>query len=126
MLQQQAECFTNILRPLLTQNGVHLLDWEQLTAPSAGGQPLLPRQRFPVLRVGGDPGNPFPFISNLSTRWGCSSSSDRTKPVRAGKVRKSCALGSRCGHCRRCRPLCPPAGQDPYNLDDLFPDMAVR
>ncbi len=72
MLQLQADCYTKELRPLLAQNGVDLLDWEQLTDTEREEANLYFRANvFPVLTpLAVDPGNPFPFISNLSTSLG--------------------------------------------------------
>src|SRR4051794_38859715 len=69
MLQKQAECYTLSLRPLLAQAGVHLLDWDQLTDVEREEANLFFRANvFPILTpLAVDPGNPFPFISNLST-----------------------------------------------------------
>jgi polyphosphate kinase len=69
MLRQQGECFTSTIRPALAAAGVHLLTWGDLTdAEKAAGERYFHANVFPVLTpLAVDPGNPFPFISNLST-----------------------------------------------------------
>ncbi|HEX4794645.1 MAG TPA: polyphosphate kinase 1 [Humisphaera sp.] len=72
MLAEQADIFKRQVRPALTENGIHLLEWEQL--PEAGRQAARRFFRaniFPVLTpLAVDPGHPFPFISNLSDSLG--------------------------------------------------------
>ncbi len=72
MLTRQADCFTKEVRPALAKNGVHLLDWEELTDSERKTCTLYFRANvFPVLTpLAVDPGIPFPFISNLSTSLG--------------------------------------------------------
>ena len=72
MLQQQAECFTRVLRPALVRHGIHLLKWDQLEpAERDSAQRYFRSTVFPVLTpLAVDPGHPFPFISNLSTSLG--------------------------------------------------------
>jgi len=69
MLAQQAACYKNILRPALAENGIHLLDWSDLTdADRENSTRYFRATVFPVLTpLAVDPGIPFPFISNLST-----------------------------------------------------------
>jgi polyphosphate kinase len=72
MLEQQARCFTDVLRPALAQQGIVLARWHQLSA----GQKDEAARYFdsnvsPALTpLGFDPAHPFPFISNRSTNWG--------------------------------------------------------
>jgi polyphosphate kinase len=72
MLQTQADCFTKSIRPALADQGVLLLDWEELSDSErdfCGG--FFQANLFPVLTpLAVDPGHPFPFISNLSTSLG--------------------------------------------------------
>jgi len=72
MLQQQAEVYTREIRPALGENGVHLLDWADLSEAERQQATLSFRANvFPVLTpLAVDPGSPFPFISNLSTSLG--------------------------------------------------------
>ena len=72
MLRQQADTFTNDIRPKLVANGIHLLRWEQLTeAEQQQASRFFRTSVFPVLTpLAVDPGHPFPFISNLSTSLG--------------------------------------------------------
>ena len=72
MLQIQADCFTESVRPALAEEGIELLDWDQLTgAERAFCAEYFHSNLFPVLTpLAVDPGHPFPFISNLSTSLG--------------------------------------------------------
>jgi polyphosphate kinase len=72
LLTIQADCYRNTLRPALAANGVHLLNWDQLTEPErAAAKRYFDSTLFPVLTpLAVDPGHPFPFISNLSTSLG--------------------------------------------------------
>lgn len=130
MLQRQADCFTNILRPLLMQNGVHLLDWEQLTEAEREEANLYFRANvFPVLTpLAVDPGNPFPFISNLSTSLGVVLHHPDRHDNLFARVKvpevlpRWIALGGIAARPARFVRL---LDMIRYNLDDLFPDMAV-
>jgi polyphosphate kinase len=72
MIAQQAECFSKVLRPKLAEAGIHLLKWEELSAPErAAAETFFKTSVFPVLTpLAVDPGHPFPFISNLSVSLG--------------------------------------------------------
>jgi len=69
MLEQQAACYKNVIRPALAENGIHLLEWADLTPAERDSATRYFRATvFPVLTpLAVDPGIPFPFISNLST-----------------------------------------------------------
>jgi polyphosphate kinase len=131
MLAQQAACYKNVLRPALAENGIHLLEWADLTALERESATRYFRATvFPVLTpLAVDPGIPFPFISNLSTslavvlhhpdkhenlfarvkvpevlpKWIALHSATGTSPMRF------VSLNTLIRH----------------NLSDLFPDMAV-
>lgn len=68
MLDLQAKTFTEVIRPALAQNNVHLLTWPDLTTEEQEFAQTYYRQNvFPVLTpMAVDPGHPFPFLSNLS------------------------------------------------------------
>jgi polyphosphate kinase len=72
MLGQQAENYLTRIRPLLAENGIHLLNWSDLADTERRAAVAYFRANvFPVLTpLAVDPGNPFPFISNLSTSLG--------------------------------------------------------
>jgi polyphosphate kinase len=72
MLAAQAEGYSQVIRPELAQQGVHLLGWSELTdAQRQAANEYFRRNVFPVLTpLAVDPGHPFPFISNLSTSLG--------------------------------------------------------
>ena len=72
MLEAQAECYTNDIRPNLAQKGIHLLRWNELTADEKKvARDYFKTSLFQVLTpLAVDPGHPFPFISNLSNSLG--------------------------------------------------------
>jgi len=72
MLRQQSDAYLKDIRPALTDNGILLLSWTQLTDPERDTATAFFRANvFPVLTpLAVDPGIPFPFISNLSTSLG--------------------------------------------------------
>jgi polyphosphate kinase len=72
LLAVQAEAFAGTIRPELTQNGIHLLDWSDLNEfQRQTAHEFFRRNVFPVLTpLAVDPAHPFPFISNLSTSLG--------------------------------------------------------
>jgi len=69
MLQQQARVYREAIHPLLGEEGIHLLEWDDLTDDERRvAAEVFERDVFPVLTpLAVDPGHPFPFISNLST-----------------------------------------------------------
>jgi polyphosphate kinase len=71
MLEQQAFCFTKILRPQLAEHGVHLVGWDDLDeAQREEVSAVFDRSISPVLTpLSLDAAHPFPFVSNLSTSW---------------------------------------------------------
>ena len=72
LLQQQADCFKDRIRPALVENGVDLLSWHELTAAEREeAEQYFRLNVFPILTpLAVDPGHPFPFISNLSESLG--------------------------------------------------------
>ncbi|HZL35878.1 MAG TPA: polyphosphate kinase 1 [Tepidisphaeraceae bacterium] len=130
MLCQQAECYTKTVKPMLEQNGVFLLEWEQLTDIERQEASFYFRANvFPVLTpLAVDPGNPFPFISNLSTSLGVIlHHPDRHENLFARVkvpevIPRWVALGT-----VSARPIRFISLMDMirHNLDDLFPDMAI-
>jgi polyphosphate kinase len=68
VVSQQARYFEEVLRPLLVEEGIYILDHDQLDP----GQKQLVRHYFeemvfPVLTpLAVDPSHPFPYLSNLS------------------------------------------------------------
>ncbi len=72
MLARQAECFKQNIRPALRDEGIFLLEWEELTdADRARCEAYFRTHLFSVLTpLAVDPGHPFPFLSNLSTSLG--------------------------------------------------------
>lgn len=72
LLHEKAHLFGKELRPALRAAGIHLLDWNELSAKEKEWtQKYYVKNVFPVLTpLSVDPGHPFPFISNLSTSLG--------------------------------------------------------
>lgn len=68
LFARQSQGFTEHLRPALDAAGIHLLDWDQLTAREKNRLNWYFRnQVFPVLTpLAVDPSHPFPYISGLS------------------------------------------------------------
>jgi len=71
MLAEQAVCYTEVLRPLLAEHGIHLLDWGDLTdAQREEAGAVFETEISPVLTpLSLDAAHPFPYVSNLSTSW---------------------------------------------------------
>ena len=67
-MDEQAACWSRVLRPLLAADGIHFLDPADYTpAMDAWLAQYFKAQIFPVLTpLAFDPGHPFPYISNLS------------------------------------------------------------
>ena len=72
MAAAQADVFRNIIRPELSRNGIHLLDWSDLAQDERRKVDELFRHKiYPVLTpLVVDPSHPFPFLSNLSQSLG--------------------------------------------------------
>jgi polyphosphate kinase len=71
MLELEAGCFCDVLRPRLAEHGVHLVGWEQLTEQQqAEVSDVFDKRISPVLTpLSLDAAHPFPYVSNLSTSW---------------------------------------------------------
>src|SRR5262249_50986831 len=67
-----ARTFRQSIRPALADQGIHLLEWEQLADDERRQATELFRQKiYPVLTpLVVDPSHPFPFLSNLSQSLG--------------------------------------------------------
>lgn len=72
MLKQQADCFSQTIRPALEAENICLLEWDQLNdAERDTCETYFRTHLFSVLTpLAVDPGHPFPFLSNLSTSLG--------------------------------------------------------
>ena len=68
LLSDQARCFTEDIRPALAEEGIHLLQWNELSARELEETAAYFRKNvYPVLTPQAvDTSHPFPFISNLS------------------------------------------------------------
>jgi polyphosphate kinase len=72
LMAAQANVYTQAIRPQLTQHGICLLNWDELTeAEQHKINDLFRRTIYPVLTpLVVDPAHPFPFLSNLSQSLG--------------------------------------------------------
>lgn len=72
MIAEQDTCFEKNLKPALSDEGIQLLKWKDLTVKEKEiVKKYYQKNVFPVLTpLSVDPGHPFPFISNLSTSLG--------------------------------------------------------
>ena len=71
MSEEQAACYTDVIRPQLAAQGIHLLDWRELDdEQKAEVSAVFDTEISPVLTpLSLDGAHPFPFVSNLSTSW---------------------------------------------------------
>ncbi len=71
MLEQEAACYLDVLRPRLADQGVHLSTWSDLSQEQRDeASAVFDTEVSPVLTpLGLDAAHPFPYISNLSTSW---------------------------------------------------------
>jgi polyphosphate kinase len=71
MLEQQAACYRDVLRPQLAEHGIHLVGFGDLTDEQrAYASALFDSEVSPVLTpLSLDAAHPFPYMSNLSTSW---------------------------------------------------------
>ncbi len=72
MFERQAECYHETIRPALADAGIHILDYEDLSADERDQMRTYFEQNvLPTLTpLSFDPAHPFPFISNLSLSLG--------------------------------------------------------
>ena len=68
LMADSRRCFSQELRPLLEEKGIHIADYQELkTKQKRKLKRLFEELVFPILTpLAHDPGRPFPFISNLS------------------------------------------------------------
>jgi polyphosphate kinase len=130
MLARQADCYETEIKPALAQQGVHLLNWEELSDDDRrAARTHFDTQVFPVLTpLAVDPGHPFPFMSNLSTSLGVVLKSPTREERLFARVKVPQMLA---------RWVQLPATADAalrfvhlqeviwHNLDELFPDMQI-
>ena len=72
LVQRQAECAEQEIKPELRRHGIHLLNWKDLSESEREFvKQHFKSQVFPILTpLSVDPGHPFPYLSNLSTSLG--------------------------------------------------------
>ena len=71
MLERQATCYTEVLRPQLAEHAVYLVGWNDLSDEQRSEVSRhFDTEISPVLTpLGLDASHPFPYVSNLSTSW---------------------------------------------------------
>src|SRR5262245_12286742 len=71
MLSEQAVCYREVIRPELAENGIDLVEWDELSDDQRReASEEFDRVISPVLTpLSLDAAHPFPFVSNLSTSW---------------------------------------------------------
>jgi len=131
MLAEQARAFSHEIRPALADAGIQLVDWHDLTdAERQQAAAYFKANVFAVLTpLAVDPGNPFPFISNLSTSLGVVlHHPERHENLFARvKVPEMLPRWVRVGETASGGPMrfVSLPNLIRHNLQDLFPDMAV-
>ncbi|MEF8786926.1 MAG: polyphosphate kinase 1 [Haloarculaceae archaeon] len=72
MFEQQVECYHETVRPALADEGIHILEYEDLSAAEREQmRAYFEQDVLPTLTpLSFDPAHPFPFISNLSLSLG--------------------------------------------------------
>lgn len=140
MLAQQATCYKQSILPALAENGIHLLNWSDLSdAERRNAIKYFRANVFPVLTpLAVDPGNPFPFISNLSTSLGVILHHPDRHDNLFARVKVPEGMPSFIQVGEPNAPTSPPAAPAApvyrfvsladlirHNLEDLFPDMAI-
>jgi polyphosphate kinase len=71
MLERQATCYTEVIRPQLAEHGIYLVGWGELSDEQRSEVSRhFDTEISPVLTpLGLDAAHPFPYVSNLSTSW---------------------------------------------------------
>ncbi len=131
--QTQADCYKNHILPALAENGVRMLNWNQLTPEQVReAEAFFQQNVFPILTpLAVDPGHPFPFLSNLSESLGLIvHHPDRTQENLFARIKVPETLPRWIQLTQSV-----PQGQFhfvslyeliQFNLGDLFPDMKVQ
>lgn len=138
MVQQQHQCFEQVLRPKLAEEGIHVLNYADLTAEQqAHLKHYFEEQIFPVLTpLAVDPAHPFPYISNLSLNLAVVVRDTQTQQEHFARVKVPRVLprfvrltgnglgnsGNHSGHWTGV----PLEQVIAHNLDFLFPGMIVQ
>ncbi len=125
LVEQHHRCYEQ-LKPELTQQGIHILDYPELSAQQ---QEFLKHyfdtQLFPVLTpLAVDPGHPFPYISNLSLSLAVVVVDPQTQVVHFARV-KVPALLPRFVRLGEDLDFVPLEQVIAHNLDSLFVGMQI-
>ncbi|MBD2109355.1 polyphosphate kinase 1 [Nodosilinea sp. FACHB-13] len=138
IVEQQHRAFNTDLRQQMADQGIWLLDYEELSAAQQTYcRDYFEEQVFPVLTpLAVDPGHPFPYISNLSLNLAVVVRDPRTQQPHFARIKVPRVLP-------RFIPLPEPQGEEPdgktyrwlgvpleqiiaANLSALFPGMVVQ
>ncbi len=89
IVAEQHQHYVKVLRPLMAQNGIYLLDYVDLNQEQrAYLHQLFEAEIFPVLTpLAVDPGHPFPHISNLSLNLAVVVQDPETQEEHFGRVK---------------------------------------
>jgi polyphosphate kinase len=132
----QARIYGEVIRPELARQGIHLLDWGELTdEEKRHANEIFRRKIYPVLTpLVVDPSHPFPFLSNLSLSLGLSLRDPATGETHFGRVKAPAHVPSWLQLCRTVTGNHDTGGPLRFfrvldviqaNLSDLFPEMRV-
>jgi polyphosphate kinase len=136
LIARQAKVYLDVIRPELARSGIHLLEWEDLTAAEKhDANEFFRRDIYAVLTpLVVDPAHPFPFLSNLSLSLGVLLKVSATGLTLFGRVKvpghvpywvrleaRSTGVNDGEPTCRFVRAI----DIIRANLGDLFPDMEV-
>ncbi len=135
MIDQVHSYFQNVLRGELIANGIHLLNYEELSTEQTDYlDQYFKDQIFPVLTpLAVDPGHPFPYISNLSINLAVeihdeTSAESHFARVKVPKVLpRFVQLPELLGDLQSCHWTGVPMEQViAHNIAALFPGMSVK
>jgi polyphosphate kinase len=126
MVETQSDCLLDDILPKLTEHGLRLLGYDQLTFDQQQDlRQYFLREVYPILTpLAVDPGHPFPFISNLSLSLGVllrDPASDETRFSRV-KIPQNRPRWAPVDHRLAYVPL---EQIIIHNLDVLFPGMDI-
>jgi len=135
MVQQQADCWRNEIRPALADAGVTALRYEELTKHErARVDDWFASNVFPILTpLAVDPGHRFPFISNLSENLGVQLRAKGSNESKFARVKIPDVIPQ---FVRSDNPAAALSDEVPlrfialddlvrHNLDDLFPGFEI-
>ncbi|MCX7593028.1 MAG: polyphosphate kinase 1 [Fischerella sp.] len=138
LVAQQHEHFEQVLRPLLANHGIHILDYIDLTEKQRKYlDNYFEEQIFPVVTpLAVDPSHPFPYISNLSLNLAVVVKNPETEEELFARVKvptvipRFLALPPELGIQHQGKPALwtgvPLEQAIAHNLESLFPGMNIQ